>query len=106
MRHTGVDRGTALELRFDGESSIQEFQTLLHADEAKPSASLCGFDIEAHARIADREVNLIRYSPQSHFDAPYSTVFRRVMESLLQHSEEAKSNVWGVVPPRSHSPNP
>ena len=51
------------QLRFDGESSIQEFQTLLHADEAKPSARLCGFDIKAHARIGDREVHLIRCSP-------------------------------------------
>ena len=63
MGHTGVDRGTALELRFDGESPIQEFQTLLHTDEAKPSARLCGFDIKAHARIADREMNLFRRSP-------------------------------------------
>ena len=69
---------------------MQEFQTLLHADEAKPSARLCGFDIKAHARIADREMNLIRCSPQSHFEVPYSTVFCRVMQSFLQHSEEAK----------------
>ena len=54
MGHTGVDRGTALELRFDGEGPIQEFQTLLHTDKAKPSARLCSFDIKAHARVADR----------------------------------------------------
>src|ERR1700734_419383 len=34
--HTGVERGTALGLRCDGQGPIQEFQTLLHADEAKP----------------------------------------------------------------------
>ena len=90
MGHAGVDRGTALALRFDGQSSIQEFQTLLHADEAKPSARLCGFDIKAHARIGDREMHLTRCSPQSHFELPYCTVFCCVMESLLQHSEEAK----------------
>ena len=90
MGHTGMDRGTALELRFDGEGPIQEFQTLLHADEAKPPARLRGFDIKAHARIADREMDLIGRSPQSHFEVSYSTVFCRVMQSLLQHSKETK----------------
>ena len=73
-----MDRGTALELRFDGEGAIQEFQTLLHADEAKPPARLGGFDIKAHARIADREMDLIGCSPQLHFEVSYSTVFCRV----------------------------
>ena len=82
-----MERGSALALRFDGEGSIREFQTLLHADEGKPSARLCRVDIKADARITDLEGNLIRGSPQSHFDVPFYTVFRRVMQSLLQHSE-------------------
>ena len=38
-------------------------------------------------------MNLIRRSPQSHFEVPYPTVFRRIVEGFLQHSEEAQRNV-------------
>ena len=57
--HTSVDRGAVLGSRFDGKRSIQKFQTLLHADKAKPSVRLCTFDVKAHPRIPDREMNLI-----------------------------------------------
>ena len=55
-----------------------------------PRLALAGFDVKAHARIADREMNLIRRSPQSHLEVPYSTVLCRVMQSFLQHAEEAQ----------------
>ena len=69
---------------------MQELQTLLHADEAKPTVCLSAFQIKADARIADGEVNLIWCSPQSHFEVPHSTVFRRVVQSFLQNSKKAK----------------
>ena len=47
-------------------------------------------------------MNLFRRSPQSHFKVPYPTVFCRIVQSLLQYSEEAKGNVrrqrdWQIV---------
>ena len=50
--------------------------------------------VKAHARIPHRKMNLIRRSPQSHFEVPCPTVFYRIVEGLLQDSEEAKRNVW------------
>jgi len=88
-----VDRGTALGLRFDGKRSVQDFQPLLHADEAKPSAFLSRFIVKARAGIRNREMNLTRRSPQLHFEVPYPTVFCRVVEGFLQNSEEAERNV-------------
>jgi hypothetical protein len=38
-------------------------------------------------------MNLIRRSPQSHFDVLYATVFCRIVEGFLQNSEEAKRSV-------------
>src|SRR5208282_4134998 len=73
--------------------SVQQFQSLLHADEAKPPARLCGFAVKAGARIANREMNLIGRSPQPHFEVPNPTVFRRIVQGFLQNSEEAKRNV-------------
>src|SRR5205809_4887527 len=68
-------------------------QPFLHADEAKSSAFLCRFAIKSCAGVADRKMNLIRLSPQSRFDPPHPTVFRRIVEGFLQNTEEAKRNV-------------
>jgi hypothetical protein len=59
-------------------NSLQEFQPLLHADETKTSALLCRFAIKAHAGIHNREMNLVRRFPQSHFEVPYPTMLRGV----------------------------
>jgi hypothetical protein len=48
---------------------------------------------QTRAGVANREINLIRRSPQSHFEVPYPTVFCRIVEGILQDSEEAKRNV-------------
>src|SRR5271156_3293686 len=90
-----MDLGATLDLGFDGKDSVQEFQTLLHADEAKPSARLGCLDVKAHARIDNREMKLLRCPPQSNFDQPFSTVLCRVIQSLLQDPEKAKRNLRG-----------
>ena len=45
--------------RVDGEDSLHEFQTLLHAVETKAALLLGRFDVKARAGIADRELNLL-----------------------------------------------
>ena len=92
-RHSSVDRGTTLGMRFDCKRSVHHFHSLVHADEAKPRARLCRFLVKPCAGILNREMNLIRRSPQSHFKVSYSTVFRRIVEGFLQNSEEAQRNV-------------
>ena len=88
-----MDRGTVLELRFDGKRSVQNFQSLLHADKAKPSATLCLSDVKARAEVSNRKMNFIWRSPQSDFKVPCTTVFCRVVQGFLQYPEEAKGNV-------------
>ena len=97
-----MDRGTVIGSRLDGKRSVQHFQSFLHTNEAKPPASFCGFIVKAHPRITDREMNLTGRSPQSHFEVPYSTVFRGIVQGFLQNSEEAKRDVrrqraWQIV---------
>src|SRR5208282_3637409 len=92
-RHAGVDRGTTLWSRIYRQRSLHEFQPFLHVDESKPLARPCRFDVKSRARVANRKVNFIRRSPQSHFEMAYPTVLRRIVQSLLQNSEEAKRNV-------------
>ena len=74
-----MDRGASLGLRFDGKGSVQKFQPLLHADEAKPPALLCRFAVKACAGIPNRQMNLLRSSPQSQLEVPYPTVFDRIV---------------------------
>ena len=88
-----MDCGTVLGSRLDEKCSVQHFQSLLHADEAKPPACLCSFSFKTQARIADRELNLTGRSPQSHLEVANATVFGGIAESFLQNSEEAKRNV-------------
>ena len=88
-----MDRGTTLELRFDRQRSLHQLQSLPHADEAKTSALPCRFAVKAHAGIPYCEMNLIRRSPQAHFEVPYSAVFHRIVEGFLQNSEEAQRRV-------------
>ena len=85
-----MDRGTVLGSRLDGKCSVQHFQSLLHADEAKPPACLCGLSIKTQARIADRELNLTGRSPQSHLEVANAIVFGGIAESFLQNSEKPK----------------
>ena len=84
-----MDRGTTLGLRIDRKRTIHQIQSFLHADESKPSAFLCRFAIKSCAGVADRKMNLIRLSPQSRFDPPHPTVFRRILEGFLQNTEQA-----------------
>src|SRR5438309_9820851 len=84
LRRTQPNRGT----------TIHKLQSFLHADETQPSARLCRFAVKACAGILNREMNLIRRSPQSNFEVPYPTVFCGIMEGFLQNSEEAKRSVW------------
>ena len=97
-----MDGGTTIGLRLDGKRSLQQFQSLLHADEAKPSARLCRFPVKAHAGIPHSEMNLVRSSPQLHFEVPYPTVLCGIVEGFLEHPVEAKRNVrrhgaWQIV---------
>jgi hypothetical protein len=92
-RHARVDRCPKIELRFDEKRSLYQLQPFFHADEAQSSTLLCSFAVKADATVSNREMNLIRRSPQSHFDVLCPTVFYRIVEGLLQHSEEAKRSV-------------
>ena len=86
----GVDGGTALGLRFDGRIPFRSFRRSCMLIRPSPRLAFVASTIKAHALIADGEMNLIRCSPQSHFEVPYSTVFGRIVQSFLQHSKEAK----------------
>jgi hypothetical protein len=91
-RQAGVDRRTTFGLRFDGERSLYQLQPLFHADEAKPSTHL-RLSVKTDAAVTHTELNLIRRSPQAHFEVLYPTVFHRIVEGFLQNSEEAQRNV-------------
>ena len=82
-RHSSVDGCALLRLRFDRKHSLVQSHPLLHADQAEPPAPLCGFAIKTCAVVSHREVNLIRRSPQAHFDVPRPAVFYCIAESLL-----------------------
>ena len=89
-----MDPGTVIGSRLDGKRSVQHFQSLLHADEAKAPARFYGFFlVKADARIIDREMDLAGRSPQSHFEVANATVFGGIAEGFLQNSEEAKRHV-------------
>ena len=89
-----MDRCTSFGLRFNQKCSIQSFQPLPHADEAKSSRRLCAFDVKTSAGVTNREMNFTRRSPQAHFEVSYAAVFRRIVEGFLQNSEETKRSVW------------
>src|SRR6478672_1165080 len=86
-RHTSVNCGADVRMRIDVKIPIHDGQTLFHADEANSSAFLYGFTIKAGSRIPYTEANLIRRSPQAHYEASYAAVFCRIVESFLQDPE-------------------
>jgi len=88
-----VDRGTAFWLRVDGKTTAHQFQSLLHAVDTKALARSCRFEVEAHAGIADREMNLNRRSIQLHMELPRSAVLHPIVQGFLQYAEKAKGNV-------------
>ena len=96
-RCTRVDPGATPRLRFDYEIPIHELQSLTHADEAEPSSGLGSREVESVSSVADHEMDLVRRSPELHFEALDSTVFRRIVERLLENSEEAQRNVRGQL---------
>jgi hypothetical protein len=54
-----ADRSATLVLGFDRKRTVQQFESLLHADEAKPSGLLRRFTVKADTRVANREMNLV-----------------------------------------------
>jgi len=79
---------------FDRKRSIQHFQPLLHADEAKPSTLFCYFGVKTYTGITDNKIYSIQRSPHLHLKALRAAVFGRIVERFLQNSEQAKRNVW------------
>src|ERR1700733_2599960 len=70
-RNTSMDRGTVLRSRFDGKCSVQHFQSLLHADEAKPLALFCRVDVKTGSKVANRKTDIGRCLPEPHFEVPH-----------------------------------
>jgi hypothetical protein len=58
-RDVSADRSATLVLGFDRKRTVQQFESLLHADEAKPSGLLRRFTVKADTRVANREMNLV-----------------------------------------------
>src|SRR5271167_1829743 len=92
-RHESMDRCTALGLGFNRERPVQDFQPLIHANETEPPACFCCPLIKAGSEVANRKMNLIRRTPRSHFELPYTAMFCRIVEGFLQHSEKTERNV-------------
>src|SRR5438046_6344272 len=57
------------------------------------SALVCCFAVKARAGILDCQMNLIRRSPQSHFEVSYPTMFGRIMQGFLQNPEQSERDV-------------
>src|SRR5438874_1986401 len=101
-RHASANGDTTLGLRFDRKSSVHKFYTFLHADKAQAATLLGGFAVKAYAGIPHSEMNLVRSSPQLHFEVPYPTVLCGIVEGFLEHPVEANRNVrrqgaWQIV---------
>ena len=95
-RCTSVDPGAMPRLRFDREIPIHELQSFAHADEAKPSTCRLGCgQVESLSRVCNHEMNIVPCSPQDHVEMFDVAVFRRIVERLLENSEEAQRNVRG-----------
>src|SRR5260221_12671045 len=92
--HASVKHRTTLGLRFDRECSLQKFQPLFNSDQTEALARPGCFEVKAGAGVADRKMNLIRRSPQLHFELLDAAVLHRVVQRFLQNSEEANRNVW------------
>ena len=78
-----MDRCTSLRLRFDEKTALNEFQSLLHAVETKPSALPCRFEVKAHAGITDREMNRIQRFLQLHTELPHAAMLHRIVQGFL-----------------------
>jgi len=65
----------------------------LHADKAQAATLLGGFAVKAHAGIPHSEMNLVRSSPQLHFEVLFPTVLCGIVEGFLEHPVEAERNV-------------
>src|SRR5258708_13563717 len=59
-RHASVDRCTSLGLRVDEKTALNEFQSLLHPVQTKPSTLPCRFEAKPQAGITDRPPNQIQ----------------------------------------------
>jgi hypothetical protein len=92
-----VNRGPPPRLGVDGKTSLDEFEPLLHAVETKASGLHCRLEVKPQAAIADREMNLLHSSPQMRIELLHPAMFHRIVQGLLQHTEEAKGNVWRYV---------
>src|SRR5258708_30403812 len=85
-RHASVDRCTSLGLRVDEKTALNEFQSLLHAVETKPSALPCRFEVKAHAGITDREMNRIQRFFQLPTHLPPAALLPCIVQGCLLHS--------------------
>ena len=78
-----MDSCTTLGLRVDGKAALQEFESLPHAVEPKPSVRLFVFGIKAHTAITNREMNLAQSSIQMHVEPPHAAMLDRVVQGFL-----------------------
>ena len=81
-------------MRLDFERSLQQADTLLHADQAKSLLS-CHFDeIEATADILHGKADLRRRSGEVEMDFARTRMLGDIAQNLLRHPINAKRNLF------------
>jgi len=79
-----------LELRLDEQLAVHQFYALLHTGEPKPWAAQSRLAVEAHAAIANDEVERIRCPAQLDAEPARTAMSYRVLQGLLEDAEEAQ----------------
>jgi hypothetical protein len=89
-RDTSVNRGAMLELRLDEQLAVHQFYALLHTGEPQARAAQGRLAVEAHAAIANDEVERIRCPAQLDAEPARTAMSYRVLQGLLEIAEETQ----------------
>ena len=89
----GHDGRATCRVRLDDQLATHQLQAFLHAGEAEPHASIRFLDVEAHAVIANGEIDGVSGPAKMHVEMPDLAVSHRVVQGLLEDPEEAERHV-------------
>ena len=89
-----MNRSALSWLRLNLEISVNHLHSLAHADESQSLAGQSLVFVKSGSAVAHGQVNLVRGATQFYGEMAHTAIFDRILQSLLQDSEQTKRDFF------------
>ena len=82
-----------IQSRSNRKRSVDQFDSLAHADQANPPLFVDRFNVKADSSVLDGELNLSGHFLELYVEGRNLAMFRSIVQCFLQNAVQAKGNL-------------